>query len=74
MRGDAEYLSVFSPNAEKCGPEKLQIRTLFTQCQSISDQFFLPFQSEADGQTQLLFTCSKSTIEVLEKGMKYVQS
>ena len=27
-----EYLSVFSPNAGKYGPEKLRIRTLFTQC------------------------------------------
>ena len=25
------YLSVFSPNVEKCGPRKLRIRTLFTQ-------------------------------------------
>ena len=24
-------ISVFSPNAGKCGPEKLQMRTLFTQ-------------------------------------------
>ena len=28
---DREYLSVFSPNAGKYGPENLQIRTLFTQ-------------------------------------------
>ena len=26
------YLSVFSPNGRKYGPEKLQIRTLSTQC------------------------------------------
>ena len=26
IRRDTEYLSVFSPNAGKCGPEKLQIR------------------------------------------------
>ena len=26
------YLSVFSPNAGKCGPEELQTRTLFMQC------------------------------------------
>ena len=26
------YLSVFSPNAGKCGPEQPRIRTLFTQC------------------------------------------
>ena len=24
--------------------------------------------------TQLIFTCSKSTIEILEKGVKYAQS
>ena len=29
---DTEYLSVFSPNATKYELEKLQIRTLFTQC------------------------------------------
>ena len=34
--GDTEYLSVFNPNAGKYGPEKLQIRTLFTQCTSYS--------------------------------------
>ena len=27
-----------------------------------------------NGVTQLAFTCSKSTIETLEKGVKYVQS
>ena len=31
IRIDTPYLSVLSPNAEKHGPEKLQIRTLFTQ-------------------------------------------
>ena len=29
---DTSYHSVFSLNAGKYGPEKLQIRTLFTQC------------------------------------------
>ena len=29
---DTLYLSVFSQNARKYGPEKLQIRTFFTQC------------------------------------------
>ena len=32
----------------------------------------LKVDNKAD--TQLTFTCSKSTIETLEKGMKYVQS
>ena len=31
IRRDALYLSVFSPNGGKYGPEKLRIRTLFTQ-------------------------------------------
>ena len=30
--GDLQSKSVFSPNAEKYGPEKLRIRTLFTLC------------------------------------------
>ena len=34
IRRYTEYLSVFSPNAGKYGPEKLLIRTLFTQCQT----------------------------------------
>ena len=31
VQRDTGYLSVFSPNAGKCGPEKLLIRTFFTQ-------------------------------------------
>ena len=31
IRRNTEYLSVFNPNARKYGPEKLRIRTLFTQ-------------------------------------------
>ena len=30
IRRDTDYLAVFSANARKHGPEKLQIRTLFT--------------------------------------------
>ena len=29
-----KYLFVFSPNAVRCGPEKLRIRKLFTQCKA----------------------------------------
>ena len=29
---NARYLSIFSPNMGKYGPEKLRIRTFFTQC------------------------------------------
>ena len=32
IRRDTPYLSVFSPNEGKCGPEQLRIQTLFTQC------------------------------------------
>ena len=32
LRRYTPYLSIFSPNAGKCEPEKLQIRTIFTQC------------------------------------------
>ena len=32
MRRYTEYLFVFSPNVEKCGPEWFRIRTYFTQC------------------------------------------
>ena len=32
IRRDTPYVSVFSPNAGRYGPEKLQIRTLITQC------------------------------------------
>ena len=35
---DTPYLSVFSPNAGKYGPEKLRIRKLFTQCGSWKDE------------------------------------
>ena len=31
LRKDTPYLSVFSPNARKYEPEKLRVRTLFTQ-------------------------------------------
>ena len=39
IRRDAEYLSVFSLNAGKYGPEKLQIQTLFTQWFSLTSFF-----------------------------------
>ena len=32
IRRDTAYLSIFSPNVGKCGPEKLRIRTLLMQC------------------------------------------
>ena len=47
IRRDTPYLFVFSPNAGKYGPEKLQIPTLFTQCKVVnlgtSSRFLLHF-------------------------------
>ena len=40
MRRVTPYLSVFSPNPGKYGPEKLRIRTLFTQCFFNKDSHF----------------------------------
>ena len=37
-------------------------------------RFNLAHFETANEITQLIFTCSKSTIETLEKGVKYVQS
>ena len=41
------YLSVFSPNAGKYGPEKLRIRARFTQC------LVSRFKSEGDKTASL---------------------
>ena len=41
LQRDTEYLSVFSPNSGKYGPEKIQIRTLLTQC--TFNQNIVPF-------------------------------
>ena len=38
---DTPYLSIFSPNVEKYGPEKLRIRTLFTQCLAVPCNYYL---------------------------------
>ena len=47
IRRDTPYLFVFSPNAGKYGPEKLQIPPLFTQCKVVnlgtSSRFLLHF-------------------------------
>ena len=52
------YLSVFSPNARKYGPEKLQIQTLFTQCtppNNISDHTKILFRSPRDEKTAYVY-------------------
>ena len=41
IRRDTPYLSVFSPNAGKFGPEKLHILILFTQCIFILCNIFM---------------------------------
>ena len=41
IRRGTEYLAIFSPNVGKYGPEKLPIRTLFTQCISSKYSTFL---------------------------------
>ena len=33
IRRDTKYFSIFSPNARKCGPEKLRIPTPLAKCQ-----------------------------------------
>ena len=40
LNTERQYLSVFSPNGGKYGPEKPRIRTLFTQCISNIDGTF----------------------------------
>ena len=64
IRRNTENLSVFSPNAGECGPEKLRIRTLFTQCYPVifsvilsyllmTRPFFLPLENLKLRQTIL---------------------
>ena len=58
IRIDNPYLSVFSPNAEKYGPEKLRTRTLFTVLKWIivfMISFIIP---------QLSNNCSKSAVKI----------
>ena len=46
---------------------------LFEKCQ-LSPQFYLNWKCLLEHTTQLTFPYSKSTIETLEKDVKYVQS
>ena len=43
LRGKCPYSEFFGPNAEKYRPEKLRIRTLFTQCDTHKPHFFKSF-------------------------------
>ena len=74
IRRDTLYLSVFSPNAAKYGPEKLQIRTLFTQCiliinfrRSIRVNTQIKLSENLfKGRAQFIFLCNppKSSVNV----------
>ena len=49
--------------------------TIFTKLSILDVRHFSEYVCESyTEQTQLTFTCSKSTIEIPEKGEKYVQS
>ena len=54
IRRETLYLSIFSLNTGKCGPEYLRIRTLFTQCMCANvGPFFplFPFPSQSFAPT-----------------------
>ena len=51
--------------------EKLPFRRFCTVSRFLIDFLFLSFHLWARIVTQLTFTCSKSTKETLEKGVKY---
>ena len=62
-RRDTQYLSVLSPNAGKHGPEKLQVRTLFTQCKLYQRFYFLNYWLKMfDGRSPLTFNISVARI------------
>ena len=48
------YLSVFSPNAEKYGPEQLRIRKLFTNWLSLENRRILANHLVVTASTKLL--------------------
>ena len=69
LNTESPNLSVFSPNEEKHGPEKLRIRTLFTQCKCL---LVTNRQSYANGYLLLCLVSSKegkfiSALAILEK-------
>ena len=62
--GDMKYLFVFSPNADECGPEKIQIRTLSKQWLNLSPlnyykiHWFLSYENNGwlfNGQFYVLY-------------------
>ena len=63
IRRNTQYLSVLSPNAGKHGPEKLQIRTLFTQCKLYQRFCFLNYSLKmVDGRSPLTLNISVARI------------
>ena len=64
-----QYLSVFSPNAGKDGPEKFRIRTLFTQCKVFLKA--LPFKSIFGRITMITVSDGHVTIRYPDFRTKY---
>ena len=60
MRRDTPYLCVFSPDAGKYGPEKLQTRTTFTHCYLIT--FFFSHFTRHPFQLSVFYLILKSAI------------
>ena len=71
IRSDTPNPSKFSPNAGKCGLEKLRIRTLFTQCQKlfpvISDRQFSFPSLKGNNWVQYLFLSFPYFLEICTK-------
>ena len=69
IRRDTEYLPVFILNAGKYGPEKLRIRTLFTQCYLLVNAIYIwqlcLFMTYIRNQ-DLCFTKYQETVAYLE--------
>ena len=61
-----QYLSMFSPNVGKCGPEKLRIRTHLTQCKlrtkiiQLANIILVSGRKRWSHQTTCLESCSNS--------------
>ena len=66
IRRDTPYLSKFSSNAGSYGPEKLQIRTLFTYC-TLHVTAILPSDVLFTMQNYLLVIISSKTIDVIPR-------
>ena len=65
-----EYISVFSPNAGKCGPEQLRIWTLFTQWLAC---FYLVGTLLLNWLTPFMHNVEK-WLEILQKSCKHCRT